>query len=105
MDSYPAYPAAMAVRKLSISVPPDVEEAIKVAAARAGVSVSAWLSAAAAERAAREAKLAEALQAAEELVQDSEAEHGPIPDEIWQEAYAVLDRFDRALGRGEQAAG
>ena len=34
---------SMTVRKLSISVPPEVEETIKAAAAEEGKPVSAWL--------------------------------------------------------------
>jgi uncharacterized protein (DUF1778 family) len=34
----------MTVQKLSISVPPEIAELIKVAAVREGTSVSAWVS-------------------------------------------------------------
>ena len=42
---------SMTVRKLSISVPPEVEETIKAAAAEEGKPVSAWLAEAATEKA------------------------------------------------------
>ena len=41
----------MSVRKLSIPVPPEVEETIKAAAAEEGKPVSAWLAEAAVEKA------------------------------------------------------
>ena len=50
----------MTVRKLSISVPAEVEETIKAAAAQEGKPVSTWLAEAATEKAR-----AAALQAAE----------------------------------------
>ncbi|MGH3329053.1 MAG: hypothetical protein ACRDPT_14890 [Streptomycetales bacterium] len=76
----------MNVRRLSISVPPEVEESIKAAAERAGMPVSSWLAAAAAERAAREAALADGRAAVEEF----EAEHGVIPEEYRREARRSL---------------
>ncbi len=58
----------MAVEKLSISVPPEVAELIRQQAGLAGVSVSAWLAAAATERADHARVLAEAVAAADELL-------------------------------------
>jgi uncharacterized protein (DUF1778 family) len=47
------YVRRMTARKLAISVPPEVEETIKTAAAEEGKPVSAWLAEAAAEKAHR----------------------------------------------------
>jgi hypothetical protein len=69
----------MTVRKLSISVPPEVEETIKAAAAEEGKPVSAWLAEAATEKARAAARQAAGRAAARELVADYEAEHGPLP--------------------------
>ena len=69
----------MAVRKLSISVPPEVEETIKAAAAAEGKPVSAWLAEAATEKARAAALHAAGRAAARELVAEYEAEHGPLP--------------------------
>lgn len=71
----------MTVHKLSISMPPEVEEIIKAAAAQDGKSVSAWVTEAATEKAKADARHAEALAAAEELMAESEREHGPVPEE------------------------
>jgi len=72
----------MGVRRLSISLPPEVEESVRAAAADAGLSVSAWL-AQAAERAAR-------IEAARRAVKEFEAEHGPIPEDDRAWARRVL---------------
>ena len=69
----------MTVRKLSISVPPEIEETIKAAAAEEGKSVSAWLAEAAAEKAHASALQAAGRAAARELVTEYESEHGPLP--------------------------
>jgi len=69
----------MPVRKLSISVPPEVAETIKAAAAEEGKSVSTWVAEATARQAAEAVALAEGRQAARELIEEYEAEHGPIP--------------------------
>ncbi len=58
----------MAVRKLSISVPAEVEETIKAAAAEEGKPVSAWLAEAATEKARAAAQYAAGRAAARELV-------------------------------------
>lgn len=71
----------MTVRKLSISVPPEIAELIKEAAAEEGKSVSAWVATAAAEQAQRARKHAEAKAAAQEMVAEYEAEFGKIPEE------------------------
>ena len=69
----------MAVRKLSISVPPEVEETIKAAAAAEGKTVSAWLAEAATEKARAAALHAAGRAAARELIAEYEDEHGPLP--------------------------
>jgi regulator of protease activity HflC (stomatin/prohibitin superfamily) len=71
----------MTAKKLSISVPPEVEEIIKAAAAEEGKPVSAWLAEAAVAKAQAAARQAQGRAAARELVAEYESEHGPIPDE------------------------
>ena len=80
----------MTVRKLSISVPPEVEETIKAAAAEEGKTVSAWLAEAAAEKARLAALNAAGRAGARELVAEYESEHGPLPDASRQRARQVL---------------
>ncbi len=92
----------MTVRKLSISVPPGVAEAITAAAAQAGLSVSAWVVTAATRQMEETAGQAEGRAAALELVAAYESEHGPLPDESRRRArmalseLGVLDDSDRA---------
>ena len=80
----------MAARKLSISVPPEVEETIKAAAAGEGKPVSAWLAEAATEKAHAAALHAAGRAAARELVADYEQEHGPLPAASRQRARQFL---------------
>jgi len=80
----------MTARKLSISVPPEVEETIKAAAAEEGKPVSAWLAEAAVEKARAAALHAEARAGARELVADYESEHGSLPEESRQRARRFL---------------
>lgn len=80
----------MTVRKLSISLPPEVEETIKAAAAEEGKPVSAWLAEAAAEKARAAALNAAGRAAARELVADYESEHGPLPTASRQRARQFL---------------
>ncbi len=70
----------MTVCKLSISVPPEIAELIKDAAAREGASVSAWMAHAAERQAALATSHDEGLVAATELVSEYETAHGPIPE-------------------------
>jgi hypothetical protein len=79
----------MTARKLSISVPPEVEETIKAAAAEEGKPVSAWL-AEAVEKAHIAALHAAGRAAARELVAEYESEHGPLPKESRQRAREFL---------------
>jgi hypothetical protein len=73
-------------RKLSISVPPEVEETIKAAAAVEGKPVSAWLAEAAVEKAHAASLHAAGRAAARELVAEYEVERGQLPDESRQRA-------------------
>jgi hypothetical protein len=95
----------MTVRKLSISVPAEVEEIIKAAAAEEGKPVSAWLAEAATEKARAAALQAAGRAAARELVAEYESEHGPLPAasrlrarEFLAEAGLLGDEPQRAAG-------
>lgn len=72
----------MSVSGLSISVPPEVEDAIRAAAEAAGLPVSVWLARAAEEQAA----IADGLAAVAEF----EAEYGALTDAERAEARQVL---------------
>jgi hypothetical protein len=73
----------MAVRKVSVSMPEGVVEQALRSALADGVGLSAWLTEAAKERLARELNMDIGYRAARELVQEHEAEHGPVPAEEW----------------------
>lgn len=94
----------MVARKLSISVPPDVETSIKAAADREGVSVSAWLTDAATQKADRAARDAAGRAAALELVADYERHHGPLPETTRNQARLFLAEVG-LLPKDEAAAG
>lgn len=72
----------MSVSRLSISVTPEVEKAIRHAAERAGLTVSAWL----ARTAERVAKIEDGLAAMAEW----EADYGPISAQAQREARQAL---------------
>ena len=72
----------MSISRLSISLPPEVEVAVRAAAEDAGLSVSAWV-AAAAEQAAR-------IQQGRAAVAEYEAEYGRLSDAERHEARRVL---------------
>jgi uncharacterized protein (DUF1778 family) len=96
----------MTARKLSISVPPEVEETIKAAAAGEGKPVSAWLAEAATEKAHAAALLAAGRAAARELVADYEQAHGPLPAASRQRARQFLAEVGLLDdGEPQQAAG
>lgn len=76
----------MAVRRLSVSLRPEVEERIREAAESAGLSISAWI-AQAAERAA-------IVAAGRRAIRQFEAEHGPPPEEAIEWADRVLRELD-----------
>jgi len=81
----------MAVRKLSVALAEGVAEAAGRAAARTGVSLSAWLNHAAENELAVEAGL--------DAVREWEAEHGRLTDTELAAADAVLDRVIGAARR------
>ena len=95
----------MAVRKLSISVPPEVEETIKAAAAEEGKPVSAWLAEAATEKALAAARHAAGRAAARELVAEYESEHGPLPAVSRQRARQFLTETGLIDDEPQRAAG
>jgi hypothetical protein len=80
----------MTARKLSISVPPEIEQMIKVAAAEEGKPVSAWLAEAAVEKAHIAALHTAGRAAARELVAEYENEHGELPEESRRRAREFL---------------
>lgn len=86
----------MGVRRLSISVPQEVEESIRMAAAGAGLSVSAWL--------ARVAAHSAVLEDGRRAVREYEGEHGSLSESSRTEARRVLDEL--GIGQpGRRAAG
>lgn len=91
----------MSRRIISISVPAEIEKKLRRAAEEAGKPLEEWSSEALLkrlneleklerEKADEEARHAAGLRAAEELVAEYEAQHGPIPEEVWQEAREVV---------------
>ena len=95
----------MTARKLSISVPPEVEEIIKAAAAGEGKPVSAWLAEAATEKAHAAALQAAGRAAARELVADYEQAPGPLPAALRQRARQFLAEVGLLDDESQQAAG
>jgi hypothetical protein len=79
------------VRKLSVAIDESVAEAAARSAERQGLSLSAWLSRAAANALAIEAGLA--------AVAEWEAEHGELDADELANADAVLDRGRRRGSR------
>lgn len=94
----------MTVRKLSISVPSEVEETIKAAAASEGVAVSAWLAEAATQKARAAALHAAGRAAARDLVADYELENGPLPERSRQRAREFLAEAGLLGDEPERAA-
>ncbi|WP_433517718.1 hypothetical protein ACQP2T_20530 [Nonomuraea sp. CA-143628] len=76
----------MTARKLSISVPPEVEETIRAAATEEGKPVATWLVEAAVEKAQTDLLHAQGRATARELVAEYESEHGKLPEESRQRA-------------------
>ncbi|MDX3237282.1 hypothetical protein PV392_16700 [Streptomyces sp. ME03-5709C] len=95
----------MTARKLSISVPPEVEETIKAAAAEEGKPVSAWLAEAAVEKAHIAALHAAGRAAARELVAEYESEYGKLPEESRQRAREFLLEAGLLDDEPQRAAG
>lgn len=73
------------MEKMSVSMPAEVAELVRSQAADAGVPVSAWVTAAAREKATAAAAAAAAAVAADELLAGAEALHGPATaaDRAW----------------------
>ena len=99
------YDVGMTVRKLSISVPAEVEETIKAAAAEEGKPVSAWLAEAATEKARTAVQHAAGRASARELVAEYEAEHGALPEASRQRARQFLLETGLIDDQPQQAAG
>lgn len=78
------------VRKISVSMPPDVLEKVRLAAESTGESVSGWLTRAAQRSLSEQSRLEMARISAQQLVDEYEAEHGPIPPEITEDVRAFL---------------
>ncbi|MGB6161880.1 MAG: hypothetical protein WCF33_14760 [Pseudonocardiaceae bacterium] len=72
--------------RLSISVPPEVEDAIRAAAKAIGVPVSVWLARTAERAAMEQAVIADGLAAVAEF----EAEHGALTEAQRDKARQVL---------------
>jgi hypothetical protein len=85
--------ADVGVHKVSVSLEDDAYEAARAAARAEGMSLSAWLSRAA----AHEARIQNGLRAVAEF----EAEHGPLSEEELRKADGILDRL--GVGRGAPA--
>jgi hypothetical protein len=75
----------MVVRRLSISVPPAVEDNIRAAAAAAGLPVSTWL--------AQVATHAALIEDGRRAVREFEAEHSGLDERSQAEAERVLDEL------------
>lgn len=75
----------MGVRRLSISVPAQVEQQIRQAASAAGLSVSSWL--------AEVALHAATVQDGRRAVREFESEHGPLGEVSRAEARKSLDEL------------
>jgi hypothetical protein len=79
----------MGVRKVSVSLDDDAYRSALAAARAAGLSLSAWLSAA--------ARRAAGIEAGLRAVAEYEAEHGAFTDEELRRADEVLDRLGVGL--------
>jgi hypothetical protein len=95
----------MTARKLPISVPFEVEETIKAAAAEEGKPVSAWLAEAATEKARAAALHAGGRAAARELVAEYESGHGPLPAKSRERARQFLTEVGLAAEDRHRRAG
>jgi len=90
----------MPTRKFTISLPQDVDELVRLAAAAAGVPVSTWLAQAARRVAAEEATLADGRAAIAEYV----AEHGPLRPSAEDRAWVARVLADAGIGAVDQRA-
>jgi hypothetical protein len=86
------------VRKISVSMHPQVLEQVKLAAAATGESVSGWLTSAAVRLLEEQSRLEIGRIAARELVAEYEAEHGPIPPGITDDVRRYLADQAREAG-------
>ncbi|MGH3836278.1 MAG: hypothetical protein ACRDTJ_23255 [Pseudonocardiaceae bacterium] len=84
--------------RLSISVPPDVEDTIRTAAEAAGLPVSVWLARAAQRAAVEQAAIADGLAAVAEF----EADDGALTDAERAEARQAL--IDAGVVPSQRAA-
>jgi hypothetical protein len=87
----------MAVQRLSISVPSELEAQIRAAAAESGVSVSTWL--------ARAAEHAAKLQAGRRAIREYEAEQGALSEGERMEARRFLRDVGILPAEERRAAG
>jgi predicted transcriptional regulator len=90
----------MTVRKLTISLPEELDRTVRIAASAAGLSVSAWLAQAAAQVAVEQAIIADGRAALEEFV----AENGPITTHEDQDVWVARVLSDTDTGAGEHRA-
>jgi hypothetical protein len=84
------------VRKISVSMPAEVIERVKLAAEATGESVSGWLTTAALQLLDEQARLAIGLLDAERMVAEYEEEFGPIPPEVSADVDEFFDRLKDA---------
>ena len=84
------------VRKISVSMPAEVIERVKLAAGATGESVSGWLTTAALQLLDEQARLAIGLLDAERMVAEYEQEFGPIPPEVSADVDEFFDRLKDA---------
>lgn len=90
----------MTVRKLTISLPEELDRTVRIAASAAGLSVSAWLAQAAAQVAVEQAVVADGRAALEEFV----AENGPITIHEDQDAWVARVLADAGAGEHRAAS-
>ncbi len=95
-----AYGGGMTAKKFTISVPEEIDAAIRQAAEAEGLPVSAWIAQAAAKAADERTRLAEGRAAVAEF----EAEYGPIPAEARERARRRLAELGDA-GDDQRMAG
>lgn len=78
------------VRKISVSMSPEVLERVRLAASSTGESVSGWLTSAALRMLDEQSRLEIGRIAADRLVVGYEAEFGAIPQHVHDEIEAFL---------------
>ncbi|MFN2495547.1 MAG: hypothetical protein ABR608_06540 [Pseudonocardiaceae bacterium] len=90
----------MTARKFTISLPEEIDRAVRIAASAAGLSVSAWLAQAAARVALEQAIVADGRAALEDFV----AEYGPIAATEDQDAWVARVLADAGAGEHRAAS-